>query len=209
MKKAFYLMLILVLLPVSAAFSADTQALTVDHPLVVDKGAKTVSFLAEVNGKYFYQPTRHFAVFKDGSNGSKAVLRGFAQPEPFYHALLEIGAVPGENMTLKNKEFTHVKGSAFQVSVSWQGAKRSYSIDEVVLESNHKPITMKFGGNLATAKAKKTGCLLCFDSCPVGIVSNSQYTYGAIEKRKEVSMKGNKDVLPADGTKVVVTLKLI
>jgi Fe-S-cluster-containing hydrogenase component 2 len=64
-------------------------------------------------------------------------------------------------------------------------------------------------GNWISANEKKTGCLLCFDSCPVGIVSNAQYTYGAIEKRNEVTMKGNKDILPADGTKVIVTLKLI
>jgi hypothetical protein len=68
---------------------------------------------------------------------------------------------------------------------------------------------MRFGGNLATANSKKTGSLLCFDICPVGIVSNTQYTYGIIEKRKGVSMKGNKDVWPADGTRVIVTLQLL
>ncbi len=112
-------------------------------------------------------------------------------------------------MTLENKEVTKVEGSDFAVSVTWEGTGKSYSIDEVVLESNKKPIQMRFGGNLANANAKKTGCLLCLDSCPVGIVSNAQYTYGAIEKRKEVSMKGNNDVLPADGTRVIVTLRLI
>jgi len=144
-----------------------------------------------------------------GSNGEKSLLRGLVPVVAFYNALLAIEAKAGENMTLENKEVTKVEGSAFAVSVTWEGADRSYGIDEVVLESNKMPIEMRFGGNLATANSKKTGCLLCFDSCPVGIVSNAQYTYGAIEKRKEVSMKGNKDVLPTDGTRVIVTLQLI
>jgi hypothetical protein len=70
-------------------------------------------------------------------------------------------------------------------------------------------VSRYIAGNWISANEKKTGCLLCFYSCPVGIVSNAQYTYGAIEKRNEVTMKGNKDILPADGTKVIVTLKLI
>ena len=207
MNKFLYMIAILLLLPVQSVFSEISP--TPDHPITIDKDAKSVSFLAEVNGKYFYQPTRHFAVHPDGSNGDKSVLRGLVPVDDFYNALIAIGAVAGENMTLKNKEVTYVEGSAFTVTVTWDGAGKSYGIDEVVVESNKKPITMKFGGNQATAKDKKTGCLLCLDSCPVGIVSNAQYTYGAIEKRNEVTMKGNKDILPADGTKVIVTVKLI
>ena len=210
MKKLLYMIAILLVFPLQSAFAATpSTTVTKDHPIAIDKAAKTVSFLAEVNGKYFYQPTRHFAVWAGGSNGDKAVLRGLVPVTDFYNALIAIGAVAGENMTLENKEVTHVKGSSLAVSVTWDGAGRSYGIDEVVVESNKRPITMKFGGNLATAKKLNTGCLLCFDSCPVGIVSNAQYTYGAIEKRHEVTMKGNKDILPPDGTKVIVTVKLI
>ena len=209
MNKLLCMLTLLLLLPIQSAFSGTTPVLTKKHPIAIDKAAKSVSFLAEVNGKYFYQPTRHFAVYATGSNGEKALLRGLVPVVDFYNALVAINAVAGENMTIENKEVTRVKGSAFAVSVTWEGAGKAYSIDEVVIDSNKKPFEMKFGGNLATAEKMKTGCLICFDSCPVGIVSNAQYTYGAIEKRNEVSMKGNKDVLPADGTKVIVTLHLI
>lgn len=188
------------------AHAAANGLLTREHPIAFDKDKKTVSFLAEVNAKYLYQPTRHFAVYADGSNGEKAVFRGLVPHTDFYDALMAIHAVPGNNMTLKNKETTHVEGQEFIVTVTWEGADRAYTIDEVIEESNHAPIVMKFGGNLDTAVDKKTGCLLCFDSCPVGVVSNAAYTYGAIEKRNEVSMKGNKDILPADRTKVIITL---
>ncbi|MBU2456050.1 MAG: hypothetical protein KJ668_22295, partial [Proteobacteria bacterium] len=134
------------------------------------------------------------------------VFRGLVPQVDFYDTLMKINAVPGNNMTLKNKEATRVQGQEFIVTVTWEGADRAYAIDEVINESNNAPILMKFGGNLKNAMDKNTGCLLCLDSCPVGIVSNSAYTYGAIEKRKEVSMKGNKDILPPDGTQVIITL---
>lgn len=209
MKTLLSMIAILFVLSAQSAFSEPQQVLSKETPIIFDKSAGTVSFLAEVNGKYFYQPTRHFAVSATGSNGDKAILRGLVPAADFYSALKEIGAIPGENMTPENKEVTHVQGSALAVSVTWKGASRSYSIDEVVIDSNKKPILMRFGGNLANSEKMKTGCLLCLDSCPVGIVSNSQYAYGALEKRGEVEMRGNKDILPPDGTAVVVTVQLL
>lgn len=182
--------------------------LTKDNPLQVNKEDGTVTFLAQVNGKYFYEPTRHAAVFADGSNGEKAVFRAFANPEDFYNAIMEIGAKAGENMTLENKETTKVEGDAFDVSVNWTGADKAVSIDEAITDSNGTPIDIRFGGNLANALDKKTGCLICLDSCPVGITSNAVYTYGAVENTKEVEFMGNKDILPEDGTYVAVTMKL-
>ena len=209
MRNLLIVLTVLLLLPAHAVRSETMPPLTKERPITLDKEAKSVSFLAEVNGKYFFQTTRHFAVWAGGSNGDKAVLRALVPVEDFHNALIAIGAAPGENMTLQNKEATHVEGAKLAVSVTWSGADKVYGIDEVVIDSNHKPILMRFGGNLATAQDKKTGCLLCLESCPVGIVSNAQYTYGAIETRSEVTMKGNKDILPGDGTPVVVTVTLI
>ena len=182
---------------------------TKENPLVINKEEGIVLFAAEVNGKYLYEATRHGAVYKEGSNGNKALFRGLTEPEAFYNALIEIGAKPGNNMTLDNKEKTHVQGDALDVKLTWQGADKDYDINDVVKDSNGNPIEMHFGGNLTNAQDKKTGCLLCLDSCPVGIGSNTTYTYGAVEKRDEVTFVGNKDILPADGTLVIfkVTLK--
>ncbi|ELV55835.1 hypothetical protein EC991775_2177 [Escherichia coli 99.1775] len=94
------------------------------------------------------------------------------------------------------------------ISVNWQGAAKTYSFDEVIVDSNGKKLDMRFGGNLTAAEEKKTGCLVCLDSCPVGIVSNATYTYGAVEKRGEVKFKGNASVLPANNTLATVTFKI-
>ena len=184
------------------------KTLSLQNPIAVDKDSRTVSFLAEVNGKYFFNGTRHAAVFKGGKFGDKAVFIGFATPKAFYTALLETGAKPGENMTLDNKEKTTVQGDLLDVTVTWKGAKKAYPLDEVITDSNHKPIQIHFGGNMAMSLEKDTGCLICLDSCPVGICSNASYTYGAVETRNEVKFTGNKEVLPPDGTLVVITVKV-
>lgn len=179
--------------------------LSKDNPLKVDKEKGTVTMLAQVNGKFFTKPTRHGAVYIDGSNGEKAIFRGLVDAETFHNALLEIGAQPGNNMTMDNKETTHVEGDRLKVTVNWEGADREYDINEVIKDSNGKPIDIHFGGNLEAAKDKKTGCLICLDSCPVGITSNATYTYGAVEGRNEVEFYGNGDILPEDGTLVTLT----
>ena len=101
-----------------------------------------------------------------------------------------------------------MKGDLLDVTVTWTGAKKNYTLDQVITDSNHKPILVRFGGNISRSLMKNTGCLICLDSCPVGICSNSSYTYGAVETRKEVQFKGNKDVLPPDGTLVVISVKV-
>lgn len=191
--------------------SAETQSvlgLTKDNPIKVDKAAGTVTFLAKVNGKYFFEPTRHAAVFEGGANGDKSVFTGLVDTEPFYNGLTEIGAKAGENMTPDNKETTSVQGDALAVSVTWGDGSKEYDLNEVVKDSNGSKIDIRFGGNLERALDKKTGCLICLDSCPVGITSNAAYTYGAVEKRDEVGFTGNKDLLPADGSLVAITMKL-
>jgi len=190
---------------VPSAFSQKTM-LTPNNPLKVDTKERSVSILAEVNGKHPV-PTHHGVVFRGGKLYHKAIFIGLVDPKTFYESLMSIGLKPGNNMTMANMERTFVEGDLLDVSVTWKGAKRAYRIDEVIKDSNGKPLAVRFGGNLASALKKRTGCLLCLDSCPVGITSNATYTYGAIDKRKEVVFTANKDLLPPDGTLVVITFK--
>jgi ferredoxin len=209
MKKLFVLPLLFVVLVVlfAASLAFSQEALTPQNPITVDKKARTLSILAEVNGKYFMEPTRHGIVFKEGKNGDKSIFVGLVDHKTFHEALISLGFKPGNNMTMENADKTFVAGDPLDVSVTWKGAKKVYSLDEVIKDSNKKPFAIRFGGNLPTAIEKNTGCLLCLDSCPVGITSNSNYTMGAVEKRKEVGFLGNKDILPADRSLVVITFK--
>ena len=156
----------------NAAAKVEYDGLSNSQPLRVDANNHTVTMLVQINGRFLTDDTRHGIVFKDGSNGHKSLFMGYATPKAFYEALKEAGGTPGENMTMDNKETTHVTGSKLDISVNWQGAAKAYSFDEVIVDSNGKKLDMRFGGNLTAAEEKKTGCLVCLDSCPVGIVSN-------------------------------------
>ena len=181
---------------------------SLENPIKVDKEAGTVTVLTQVNGKYFTEGTRHASVFKDGSNGAKSVFTAYGNPVDFYNALVEIGAEPGNNMTPDNASTTKVEGTPLDLKVTWNGADKEYDVNEVINDSNGNKIAFKFGGNLERAKAKNTGCLSCLDSCPVGIISNSAYTNGAVEQTKEVKFTGNQDLLPEDGTYVATVYSI-
>lgn len=212
-KRVFLSMLLMVLAGVAlstiAAEKANSQMaeVTTENPIQVNKADGAISFLAAVNGKYFLNPTRHAAVYALGKFGDKSVFISYASPKAFNDALAEIGAKAGENMTMENKEKTTVQGDLLDVTVTWKGAPKSYSLDDVIKDSNGKPIAIRYGGNLPLSLEKNTGCLICLDSCPVGICSNSTYSYGAVEARNEVTFVGNKDILPPDGSLVVITVK--
>ncbi|HFZ8995995.1 TPA: YdjY domain-containing protein [Citrobacter freundii] len=185
------------------------DGLSLTAPLRTDPQARTVTMLVAINGRFLKEGTRHGIVYEGGSNNGKALFVGYAAPKALYDALVQLKATPGNNMTNSNRENTHVAGSKLQLTVNWAGAPGPYTFDEVLPDSNGRKIDMRFGGNLQDALARKTGCLVCMDSCPAAIVSNAVYTYGAIEKRDEVTFTGNASLLPADGTLATVTFKVV
>ncbi len=140
----------------NAAAKVEYDGLSNSQPLRVDANNHTVTMLVQINGRFLTDDTRHGIVFKDGSNGHKSLFMGYATPKAFYEALKEAGGTPGENMTMDNKETTHVTGSKLDISVNWQGAAKAYSFDEVIVDSNGKKLDMRFGGNLTAAEEKKT-----------------------------------------------------
>lgn len=176
------------------------------NPLVVDKAAKTVKIYTEVNGKYFVEPTRHGIVFKDGSNGNKSVLKSYANQNDFYNALMEINAKPGNNLKMDSVDVP-VDGDKLNVTLAWSGAAKEIPFGDAIIDSTKKPMDVRFGGNQEKAKELNTGCILCLDSCPVGITSNASHPTKSFDSGK-AQFRGNKDVLPGDGTPVIVTFKV-
>lgn len=180
---------------------------------VVNKAAQEVTIQAEVNGKYFTESTRHGVVYAQGSNGEKSILRGLSDEKSFHAALLEIGATPGENvkmdhMNAKNsQEGVSVEGSKLNVFVTWEGSNGEIPFADIVKATDPRPMDIRFGGNLAAATEKNTGCILCLDTCAVGITSDAAYPTGT-SQNKEVDFYGDANVLPKDGTKVSVIFRL-
>ena len=186
-------------------------------PISIDREKGEVIVPAEVNGKYFSNPTRHGVVFAGGSNGEKSVLRGLANETAFHQALLDIGAKAGENMTMQDmkakasKEGKAVEGDRLDVFLTWEGSGGEIPFADAIRTEkpeDMRPMDIRFGGNLNNAKTYHTGCILCLDSCSVGITSNASYPSGTTQG-DEVRFFGNDKVLPPDGTRVSVIFRRV
>ncbi len=214
MKKVLTALLVASLIFSLAACSktAPKVAKTEAKVLVVDKDAKEIKMLCEVNGKYFTESTRHGIVFAKGSNGEKSVLRGLADEKEFYQALLDIGAKAGNNLKATDMKAgadngVAVAGDKLNAVVTWEGQDKEIPFADVIKASVEKPMDLRFGGNIESAKKNNTGCVLCLDSCATGITSDASYPTGTTQNNI-VKFYGDESVLPKDGTVVTVTFRL-
>ena len=186
----------------TAAGDAAEEA-TSDPNITINKAKKQVTVVAEVNGKYFTEGTKHAVSYKDGGNGEKSLLRSQGSQLVFHQALIDLGFKPGDNVKLEDMD-KGVKntGDQLDVFVSWDGKEVPFA--DVFEASEERPIDIRFAGNIEAAKEKNAGCLLCFDSCAVGITTNAAYETGA---SNTIKFNGKSDVLPADGTTVKVIFR--
>jgi hypothetical protein len=190
----------------AATEAADYDSLSEEElaTVVVDEEARTVSVYGAVNAKYFTEPTHHFLVNKDGSNGDKCILRAWATPADFYEAMLSLGATPGDNLTKENADGRFVEGTPLEVTVSWDGSDGEVPIGDCIKTQDGSPyeVDERFGGMMENNNEYGSGCINCTFSCWVGISSNGAYAYNTDD------VLGNGDVLPADGTICKVTFKV-
>ena len=188
------------------AVSAPTQ----ENPLVVDTVGQKVMMYAEVNAAGFTADSipRHGIVFKDGSNGAKALFRSWAPALAFHEALAQIGAVAGNNVTVASPIGTTVQGSPLDVAISWNDGAVTKNLSEVVRSVPESTPLIRYGGNYAKQQSANTGCILCLDSCAAGITSNATWGWGATWSQHAVNFYAVGDALPADGTPVVITFTL-
>lgn len=161
--------------PVSAS-DRDVPALpSRTEPLRIDTINKQVLVYAEVNPKSLNQSNPHWGVvYQGGKLNDQAILRAFCTPQEFHDALLQIGAKPGNNLTLRSSGEV-IGGDELLVSVTWPGLSRSLGLTDVLEDSSGKGFRIRFGGNRQRAVEEQTGCVTCLESCPVGITSNAAY----------------------------------
>lgn len=210
MKK--FLSIIFVLCVFTSSVFADEFSLTVNK----DKGEIIIP--AEVNGKYFIAPTKHAISYYKGGNGEKSIMRALVSEIDYYNALLELGAVPGNNITLEDMkapssaEGKSAEGDKLAVFLTWEGSNGEIPLDDAIVSETAtgevRPLDIRFAGNLEFAERSHPGCYVCLDSCAAGITTNAAWPTGALNN-KEVSFHGNSKVLPPDGTKVNVIVRLV
>lgn len=183
-----------------------------DQPaLEVNKEKKEITLAATVNGTYFTEPTRHLVVFKEGSNGEKAILRGLTSEKKLYQALKDLGAKPGNNLTAADmkadyKDGKKVAGAKVEIFLKWKDHGEVPAKAVIKSDKDYTP-DFRFGGNLASAKKNNTGCEICLDSCATGVISDAAWPVGTTQQKIN-QFYGNQKVLPKDGTKVSVIIRL-
>jgi hypothetical protein len=210
--KKYIVMCAVVGLAVMEVLSRSALAAAADLPIEVNEEKREVIVQAEVNGKYFDTPTRHGVSYAGGSNGEKSVFRALSSEKEFHEALVEIGAVPGNNVKMEDMSAgpdkgVSVQGSKLDVFVTWEGGKGEIPFDDLIKASEERPSDYRFAGNLEVAKTVNTGCMLCMDSCAAGITSNASYPTGTTQHNL-VTFVGDGSVLPPDGTRVSVIFRL-
>ena len=210
-KKLLVLVLGLAMVFSLAACSSSSSDSASDEPdysvITTDTAKQTVTIYAQVNGKYFTESSRHGVVFKDGSNGEKCIFRGLCSEKEFYGAMIACGFEPGDNLPVPCEDGAIIDGQKVSVNVTWEGQEEPVPFEKCIKTGDGKEYKAdwRFGGNIKSAYAANTGCILCLESCPVGICSNAAYGYGVIENTKTQEFYGNDEVVPADGTIVQIT----
>lgn len=165
--------------------------------LTVDEAAGTITIQATATGNT--ESSIHLLVNGSGSNAESAFFTTEASTMDFYDALVQLGGIPGNNIPVEAESGT-ILGSGLDVSISVDGT--DYGTYDLITASEEREMDMRFGGNIALNQEYATGCLLCMESCSVGIASDAAYEYN------EPIEFTPSDSMPEEGTEVTFTLTL-
>jgi len=184
-----------------------------NNPVLFDKHKKAVLIYTESNLKNLKKKNPHWGiVFKDGRLVDKAIFTSYCSPGEFHDALTAIGAKAGNNLT-EQSTGESIKGDILDVTAYWETSGGHYKLREVLEDSSNKGFTIRFGGNKSAALKEQTGCIMCLESCWIGITSNSEYPLiGSFQRFISPNswFKGNLSILPPiDGQPVIFQYKLV
>lgn len=186
--------------------------------VIVDTEKKTVKIKAKLNDTYFMKSTRHLMVDTKGFNKGTGLFASYCSPAEFYNGLAKAGGVSWSSSADKklksgqkistgnadNKNYSNIS-----VTLSWGG--ESHDLSEVLTTKRGGKVApdlnMVFSGNPKAAAAEPSGCMVCLDSCYIGIVSNSKYGMCDVDQGKPY-IYGRSDVLPENGTVVTFTFTI-
>jgi hypothetical protein len=159
----------------------------------------------------------HFIVFKNGRAAHNALVQSDAGELEILHALEELGAKAGNNLTIatweKRADNTasepdrRVEGSLIEVTLSWEEHARLQAAD-IFYDRFGKGFLFRFGGHRELMNVWKSGCIVCLQSCPGGRISNANYTLREYENGTS-KFDVQKSILPEDGSPVDITLKVV
>lgn len=193
------------------------------YDVTVNKADKTVTIRAKLNGRFFTESTRHLMIDSYGFNKGLSILTSYCTPDDLYNGLVKAGGISwsrsegkklrnGEKNTVSNAE--NKKFSKLDVTLSWEdenGSIVARDLNECLTTvkggAEAPEIDMIFSGNPKAAAKTPSGCMVCMDSCYIGMVANSAYGLCVIDD-KEPALYAREEMLPEDGTVITVAFTI-
>ena len=100
-----------------------------------------------------------------------------------------------------------IAGAPVEVLLRLPGRAGPVPLAEVLTDSGGRGFDGRFGGNAGNIPKWRSGCIVCLYSCPGSKVGNARYTVRDFVSGK-TRFRARRDVLPPDGTRIGVVLRL-
>jgi hypothetical protein len=153
----------------------------------------------------------HLVAWRGGRGGKSALFASYVSDSAVFGALLSLGAVPGDNLTIDTWEKMDdtsssepdkkVEGPRIKVEVVVED--RVLPVSAFLKDSGGAAFDFRFGGNRAHYPVWATGCVVCLESCPAGCVGNHTYSIRDLFRHKAHFIV-KKPSIPKDGDDVTL-----
>lgn len=188
--------------------------------LVVRRPAE-IEFTATVDRAAFDRdrtmPGYHAVVSKGGRAAHAALLRSDVTDVEVLDALDALGARSGGNLPMEAWEEREdprsaapdltISGDRVEVFLRLPGRSALLPLAAALEDPGGRGLDMRLAGNRANVPKWRSGCVVCLYSCPGSKIGNARYTVREWA-RKVTRFRARDGVLPPDGTKVGVVLRL-
>lgn len=189
-------------------------------PGVVVRPPGEIEFTATVHASRFngwLMPGYHAIVWKGGTAARSALFTADVSDIEVLDALERMGATPGNNLSMDAWEKrrdpsnrapdTIIAGPQVAILLRIPGQPGLTPLASILRDPGGRGLDMRFGGNRANIKKWMSGCVVCLYSCPGAKVGNARYTERDYA-RDRTKFRVRKDLLPPDGTRIGVVLRI-
>ena len=202
------------LLGTAACRAGEAGRITVRRP-------DEIEFTATVHARPFdggwMMPGYHAVVSKSGRMAHAALLAADVTDVQILDALETLGARTGGGLPMDAWEERSnprnpapdrvIGGPAVEVLLRLAGRSALLPLAKALEDPGGRGLDLRLAGNRANIPKWKSGCIVCLYSCPGSKIGNARYTVRDWS-RKVTRFRARPGVLPPDGTRVGVVLRL-
>lgn len=190
--------------------------------IVIDAERREIRFGAVLQADAMTRPFgvegHHAIVSRHGRASLWSLFKADPDDLAVRRALERLGAQAGENLAAETwtkredpsdvRPSLRVEGSEVEVLVSW-GRRAPVALATLLADRRSVPtrLDFRYGGNERHRSEFRSGCIVCLYSCPGGAIGNRNETIRDWVEEGAV-FASKKSVLPRNGSRVTITLRL-